>query len=262
MSEFSPTGLDLDRPFHTSNWVAFMFWIMVIMGLILFYSLVRHHGWFIKLSKYIFGKAKKLPMTVFNFLCGTPSGPRLHQVYNSMWGVYEPNNSISQEDSSKELQMELLNPGRNQRNVPIPDLHPLTHANPTGEAWKTTQALYGNWQMRAVLKNKENKSCPLYYNPISRAVIDQQGKTMQDITPPTQEDIDHFYSIVLTSKAPPTNSCGDTIRHRDYPSLRYSKRLKTWINEETQSSVPGLNAPEGFSLQKPNTTEPTYPNLD
>ncbi len=40
MSDFSPTSLDLTRPFHTSNWVAFIFWIMVIMAIALTWSII------------------------------------------------------------------------------------------------------------------------------------------------------------------------------------------------------------------------------
>ncbi len=49
--------------------------------------------------------------------------------------------------------------------------------------------------------------------------------------------------LVKSSKHPPTMMEGTVIRHKMYPNLYYNTRLKGWINEDTQSSVPGLNSP-------------------
>ena len=48
LSSFSPTTLDLARPFHTSNWMAAMFWILFLMAIILVWSIICHHSWYIK----------------------------------------------------------------------------------------------------------------------------------------------------------------------------------------------------------------------
>ena len=51
MSEFNPTSLDLTRPFHTSNWVAFMFWVLVLMAVVLTWSTIRHFNWYKQVVK-------------------------------------------------------------------------------------------------------------------------------------------------------------------------------------------------------------------
>jgi hypothetical protein len=121
--------------------------------------------------------------------------------------------------------------------------------NSPGRVW--------NWQMRAVLHDHEQRTCPIYYNPRSRIISTQDGRTLRNVTKPSKEDIEVFYQAVKNSKNPPTMMEGGVIRHKMYPNLYYNTRLKGWINEETQSSVPGLNSPLGYPLFIPSTEDST-----
>jgi hypothetical protein len=171
-----------------------------------------------------------------------------------MWRIYDPMNKAHKQDLNRE-QIELLNPVLDQGNVPVPDLSSLSRVNPAGETWKTIQALYGNWQMRAVLQDSQQKPCAIYYNPRSRLVTSQDGRVLENVNKPSNEDIEYFYQIVKNSKNPPTVIEKGVIKHKSYPNLYYNTGLKVWMNEETQSSVPGLNAPKGFLLYIPKNEE-------
>ena len=255
MSEFSPINLDLSRPFHTSNWVACIFWIMTVMAIALTCSIVRHCGWYKKIAKPIWTKIWKAMKSITIAVCRCEKkNPTLKEAYSSMWKIYDPTNKMQRQDLNRE-QIELLNPILDQGNVPIPDLSSLSRINPAGEKWKTIQALYGNWQMRAVLQDFQQKPCPIYYNPRSRLVTSQEGRVLEDVNRPSNEDIEYFYQIVKNSKNPPTVTDKGVIKHKSYPNLYYNTGLKVWMNEETQSSVPGLNAPKGFLLYIPKTEE-------
>jgi hypothetical protein len=255
LSEFNPLHLDLSRPFHTSNWVACIFWIMTVLAIILSCSIVRHCGWYKKRAKPILKRAWKTTKGIVAVLCKCKKEkPTLKEAYSSMWRIYDPMNKAHRQDLNRE-QIELLNPVLDQGNVPVPDLSSLSRVNPAGETWKTIQALYGNWQMRAVLQDPQQKPCAIYYNPRSRLVTSQDGRVLENVNKPSNEDIEYFYQIVKNSKNPPTVIDKGVIKHKSYPNLYYNTGLKVWMNEETQSSVPGLNAPKGFLLYIPKSEE-------
>jgi hypothetical protein len=111
--------------------------------------------------------------------------------------------------------------------------------------------------MRAVLHDQEQRTCPIYYNPRSRVISTQDGRTLRNVMKPSKEDIEAFYTVVKNSKHPPTIMEGTVIRHKMYPNLYYNTRLKGWINEDTQSSVPGLNSPLGHPLFIPTIEDST-----
>ncbi len=81
-----------------------------------------------------------------------------------------------------------------------------------GEPWNT---VHGNWQMRAVLHDHEQRTCPIYmyYNPRSRVISTQDGRTLRNVTKPSKEDIETFYLAAKSSKNPPTMMEGGVIRH-------------------------------------------------
>ena len=255
MSEFSPTSLDLTRPFHTSNWVAFIFWILVIMAIVLAWSIIRHFSWY---SKIVEPGCSALWKTLVRFICQTipckKEAPALKKAYSSMWEVYDPKSRITQQDFRGE-QLELLSPVRKANSVPTSDVSSPSQMKPIGEPWKTVQALYGNWQMRAVLQDSQHRSYPIYYNPRSGVVSTQDGKILENVIKPTTEDIDYFYQIVKSSKTPPTIVENGVIKHKTYPNLYYNTGLKVWMNEETQSSIPGLNPPQNYPLYTPQKME-------
>ncbi len=251
MAEFSPTSLDLTRPYHTSNWVACIFWIMIILALVLVWSLIRHCTWYIKLIALICSKTVKLLAKIaYKLRNCRREDPGLQRAYSSMWEMYDPKSRAKQQEPDKE-QTELLSTNLDPKSMPVQDMSSLSRINPGGETWKPAQALYENWQMRAVLKDSDQKPCPIYYNPRSQIVTNQHGRILENVHRPTPEDIAHFYQIVKSSKVPPTKKDNGRIRHRLHPNLYYNTTLRVWINEETQSSIPGLNAPEGYELALP-----------
>jgi hypothetical protein len=256
MSDFSPTSLDLTRPFHTSNWVAFIFWIMVIMAIALTWSIIRNFQWYKKLVEPGCCKLWSLLKAVLSLDLCRKKKP-IERAFSSFWDIGEPPAARDTRQDSKQEQMELLSPLLLQKNVPTPDESSLFEGRTIGEPWKTVQAVYGNWQMRAVLHDHEQRTCPIYYNPRSRVVSTQDGRTLRNVTIPSKEDIEAFYTIVKGSKHPPVIMEGSVIRHKMYPNLYYNTRLKGWINEETQSSVPGLNSPLGHPLYIPTIEDST-----
>jgi hypothetical protein len=181
----------------------------------------------------------------------------IERAFSSFWDIGEPPAARDNRQDSNQEQMELLSPPELQKNVPTPDESSLFKGRTMGEPWKTVQAVYGNWQMRAVLHDHEQRTCPIYYNPRSRVISTQDGRTLRNVTKPSKEDIEAFYTIVKNSKHPPTMMEGTVIRHKMHPNLSYNTRLKGWINEDTQSSVPGLNSPLGHPLFIPTIEDST-----
>ncbi len=89
MSDFSPTSLDLTRPFHTSNWVAFIFWIMVIMAIALTWSIVRNFQWYKKLVEPGCCKLWSLLKAVLSMDLCRKKKP-IERAFSSFWDIGEP----------------------------------------------------------------------------------------------------------------------------------------------------------------------------
>ena len=275
LSEFSPISLDLSRPFHTSNWVAFMFWIMVIMLLALIWSIIRHFGWYAKFVSPIFTQAGRL----FIHCCcnyGRQANRVIQRTYSSMWDVCEmPVTRVefrSRPSVSDRLAAAISRPTGPVHQDSATELEPLRSEPPlsaspadctpslskthlTSELWKPILATYGNWQMKAVLKDAQRQPYPIFFDPLEDKVTDCDGKTLQNIVKPKKEDIEHFYKIVKSSKLPPTTIEDGVIHHRNYPFLYFNTEKRMWINRDTLSTLPGLNPPEGFGLRIPDQQE-------
>jgi hypothetical protein len=236
-----------------------MFWILMIMALIMTCSCLKNFKWY---NRIIEPGCVAVWKSLATILCKmNPCGKKkttMKRAYSSIWEIYDPKQkNIAAEPIGE--QMELLNPAQkknlNQNCVPVPDISSLSRIKPTGEPWKTIQALYGNWQLRAVLHDSHQKSYPIYYNPRSKTVTTQEGKILENVIKPSREDIDYFYQIVKNSKVPPSVLDDGVIRHKVHPNLYYNTGLKVWMNEDTKSSIPGLNAPQNFSLYIPPLEE-------
>jgi len=250
MSEFSPTSLDLTRPFHTSNWVAFMFWILIVMALILLWTAIRRIKWYKNVAKPgCLAFFRMLAAIVCKLATCKKENSNLKKAYSSMWEVYDPNSKVSMQNSQVE-QLELLAPTHNHKMLHTPNVSAPSRPKSTEQSWKTIQAVYGNWQMKGV-----HQSSPIYYNPRSGVVTTLDGKIMENVTKPTREDIDYFYQIVKNSKIPPTVVENGVIKHKTYSNLYYNTGLKVWMNEENQSSLPGLNPPQNYPLYIPHREE-------
>ena len=168
-----------------------------------------------------------------------------------MWEVYDPRSKTNQQDMFVE-QLELLRPNRPENSTEVQSNSQTTN---DAETWKSTQALYGNWQMTKTFNDQKGQSYPVYYNPRSEKISTQNGAIVKNVTKPSQEDIDCFYQAVQSSKTPPTEMKNGVITHKVYTNLYYDTELEIWMNKDTKSHMPGLKPPQNYPLLTPRPKE-------
>jgi hypothetical protein len=113
------------------------------------------------------------------------------------------------------------------------------------------RAIYGNWQLRAVIHDNQQHPYPVYYNPKTGLLTDLDGTSL-NVPGPTREDIDSYYSIVTNSRLPPLfKDEQQKFRHKIYQFLYFDIKHTSWIDEKTMSAIPGIPAPQGCTLYKP-----------
>ena len=176
------------------------------------------------------------------------SGPG--RATSSIWEVSWKKSQLTLPEIQSE-KTESGQPLTSEGSTPTPDSFTPTRTSPKGEPWTAVKGTYGNWQLRAILHENDGQPFAVYYNPRTGKVTDKNGLTLH-LLGPSESDVKSFYSIVNSLKVPPMVTDPDgTIRHQVLPFLYFSKELGTWMNEQTQSSVPGLPAPPGLKLFRP-----------
>ena len=246
LSEFSPLSLDLTRPFHTSNWVAVMFWIMTIMAILLVWSVIRHFSWYTRSTS-----------KAYTWLAGGCTDLLSRNWRRSQSGAADSTWEVRWNTSQltipeiQSVDQELSQPLASEGSVPTPDSFTPARTSPAGEPWTSVKGTYGNWQLRAILHDNDGQPFAVYYNPRTRKVTDKVGQSL-GLQGPQESEIKSFYSIVQSLKIPPlVKDQEGNFRHKVLPFLYFNQKLGTWMNEQNQSSVPGLPAPPGLKLYRP-----------
>jgi len=261
VSDFNPTKIDLTRPFHTSNWVAFIFWLLVILAIILGWSVIRHFGWYLKW-------VAPLSERIWTCCCWTvkkcttkkiDSIVRDHSFEERIsWDIFRQQRKTSLPSEPDQEETEFLNTEETEKSIPVPDIvtSPDSTDLPSGY-WRAVKAAYGNWQLRLIIADMGKPPQITYYNPRTKIITDDRGKEVQGINPPSKDDIEDFYSKVRGSDPPPSRIAGNgMVRHKEFSFLYYNQNTGSWMNEDTLSSVPGLMPPKGYCLLPPLLPKP------
>jgi hypothetical protein len=252
VSNFNPTKIDLTRPFHTSNWVAFMFWLLVLLALALIWSIVRHFGWYLRwvspLSKIVWTCCSKIFRKSRECLTRKRNTAKREQrnLEQVVW------DSLSSAEQDQE-ETGFLSEGKIEQSIPVLDASPPFESTdlPNG-CWRAVKAAYGNWQLKMILAEGEKPPLALYYNTKTKKITNAEGTVIPNIEPPRKDDLESFYSAVRSSESPPhCIASNGAIRHKIFTFLRYSPENGSWMNEITYSPIPGFMPPLGFRLLPP-----------
>jgi hypothetical protein len=253
MSSFTPMKLDLSRPFHASNWMAFMFWLLTILAVILVWSTCRQFWWY---DSAIYPLLTWPWRTLWSLAkTGWHKCKRDEAVVTRSespdWVSNEPSRSRFSTPDIYNQEIEMTTPLVSIKSVPIPDSLPTPLDSPDGEPWKPVRAIYGNWQLRAVIHDNQQHPYPVYYNSKTGLLTDLDGTSL-NVPGPTKEDVNSYYSIVTNSRLPPLfKDEQQKFRHKIYQFLYFDKKHASWIDEKTMSAIPGIPAPQGCTLYKP-----------
>jgi hypothetical protein len=225
LTEFSPTTLDLSRPFHTSNWMAAIFWTLIILAIVLFWSVIRHFSWY---------KTKVAPKIVSVFSYATK--------FRCSCKKAEP---ISNQHNTTNLA---------EASIPLMDLNavqPQTIENQnlnTSEPeyipdWNITRSQYQNFEISAqIILNTELFS--LSYNPTTDQLFCNRILTHLNFRKPGKNLITSYYGLLSSSDCSPSvrDNSGNII-HAKYANLHYFPSSNQWFDVVKNTKVWGLTPP-------------------
>jgi hypothetical protein len=252
IAEFNPANLDLSKPYHASNWVSAMFWLLICLTIVLVWSIVRHHKWY---------SEKFLPWLVKHLRCrrnsNRSSGPNITNLrkFESLASILNRVRCVPTVQSAHSERIELMSCTREERFLPTVD-STLSNSNSADLSasnvgnWDLTKSIYGNWQLSALTVGSGSNLVTVYYNPLTGMVIDSAGEILADVPGPPKSILNLYTEVISNSKPTQVTSDGKGfLYHKEFPFIMFSKETKLWWNLRNDSVIPGIPPPTGHTLK-------------
>src|SRR5450830_40606 len=270
ISDFSPTKLDLSRPWHSGNWLAFMFWCLCIFAILLTCSMIRNFSWYIKRVKPVLGRLASFFAYCISGLAGCmarclsqaqleetddwitdlPEKSLRIRAANSFASIYHAVRGAPSAHSSENVhseEREIFSLSENDEEnpfCPTVDYLEELERNPKSQDWSPTRSLHDNWQIRRIILSSSGRIIPMYYDPISGKITDKNGIQLRNIEPPSETVLSLFDQIVANSVVPKIIKEDDgTWRHKEFQNLHFDQTRALWKNSRNNSYVAGIPPP-------------------
>ncbi len=216
------------------------------MAIILVWSIIRHHSWYIKriapilpfIGKYLCKLCKICSH------CHKRPNPREFDSIVTFSTRQRPGQSEESENGREEsipmvqiADTPIFLPTITKNNSTQPDTSELGR-------WDVKISVYGNWQLETTILEPDSVYSTYVYNPLNSTVVDILGTETRKVSGPPTSKVLMLESIFVIYKLTPTTTKMGKIIHRDYPFIFYSIEEKNWINSTNSSVIPGLPPPK------------------
>lgn len=199
IAEFNPLSLNLDRPFHVSNWISAIFWLLLIILLTAACCFTKHT------HPKLFIKIITTPIIILRRLCTClSSNPPTQQP--------DPNQLEMQPLRTPSLNLSphtTPNPSRPRPSLTDIESHHLLR--PPLTKWYIHNNHENELEIRAHLKTPNFSNITMLYNPFTHTVHDTTGALLDFINPPPQKLLNIFrQQNVHTVPSPYRSSANDS----------------------------------------------------